>query len=95
MSSNIQKNTKGEMKMTVAEAKNELMHLRKTGVAADEIVGKINRLEQPYRDMLVYRYTRALRWREVARIMEYSQDHLRGYMNKKAIEKYARVGQGK
>ncbi len=76
--------------MTVYEAKQELLSLRAERCGCGgSIAERIRAVGRPYSDMLFYRYVRAMTWREVARTMEYSSDHLRGYMNRRAIEKYA------
>lgn len=76
--------------MTTERAKHELQQMR-TGRSfnANKIMSKIKSVKQPYRDMLCYRYVQAMTWREIAEKMAYSQDHLRGYMNKRAVEKFA------
>ena len=79
--------------MTVEEAKRELKHLRMVQDDDETARIRIRRLGQPYREVLIYRYECAMSWKQVADKMEYSTDHLRGYMNKKAIEKYAGADQ--
>lgn len=79
--------------MKVEEAKKQLKQFRTCHSDGEtiEFIDKIQRIEQPYRDILTYRYALTMTWNEVTRIMIYSSDHLRGYMNKRAVEKYASI----
>lgn len=74
--------------MTLEQAKRELRGLNENRGGA-EVRRRIESLGQPHRNVLYYRYVKELSWKQVAEIMEYSTDHLRGYMNKRALEKYA------
>ena len=74
--------------MTVEQAKWELRGLRAERETA-EIRRRIESLGQPHRNVLYYRYVMDMSWKQIAEKMEYSTDHLRGYMKKRALEKYA------
>ncbi len=80
--------------MKIEEAKQQLNQYRcdHSSENETEIISKIEKIEQPYRDILMYRYVLTMSWREITSKMVYSPDHLRGYMKKKALEKYAEVG---
>ena len=41
-----------------------------------EIDEKIEKLEQPYRNILFYRYTKGLEWNDVAKVLGYTRDYI-------------------
>ncbi len=77
--------------MDIDEAKRELAKLRNdtefSGAAA--VRRKIESLGWPHREVLFYRYVRAMTWKQISDLMGYSADHLRGYMNRRATKAYA------
>ncbi len=41
-----------------------------------EIDDKIEKLEQPYRNILFYRYTKGLEWNDVAKVLGYTREYI-------------------
>ncbi len=77
--------------MEINEARRELARLRNDPAYEGAALArrKIEGLARPHRDVLLNRYVRAMSWKQISAVMGYSADHLRGYMNRRAVEAYA------